>query len=642
MEQNKKHGNASEKAKAKEKAAGKRTLRQDFALVLRAIKIWDSIVPGMWFSRCLYTLVADLSPFFGLYMSAALVNELAGNCELERLLILAAITVGGGFLLSLLKRWLQGVQDLKMNNIWNKHEGFMVDVQNRLQYEYLEDPDVILKRSDIFATFNAVGGGLFRVFWSVPGLLSDILKMVFSVSLTVSIFGMAAEGEFTGIWGFINSPASALVIIALVLLDAIFTLKIYSIRTLKTREAVNGLAGDNVRLGAYGNLWGPDMVVFDMHRIVLEQFRKYNLRPKWVEKSNKVAKKYDSLTIVLEVLLNIVIFLFTAAKAFIGVFGIGNFILYQGTISKFVDSVTGLAENIGMLRHNNQYLEQLYEFMDMPNNMYKGTLIVEKREDIDYEIEFRDVSFKYPRSENWALRHVNLKFKIGDKLAIVGENGSGKTTFIKLLCRLYDPTEGKILLNGIDITRYRYEEYMALFSVVFQDYFLFGFPLGENVAACTDYDEAKVRDCLIRAGLGEKLAAWNGDSNILECTLGKDYDAEGIDLSGGERQKVALARALYKDAPFVILDEPTAALDPIAEAAVYENFNSLVKEKTAVFISHRLSSCRFCHSIAVFDKGELVQHGSHEELVADEDNKYSQLWNAQAKYYRESGVAVTG
>ena len=185
---------------------------------------------------------------------------------------------------------------------------------------------------------------------------------------------------------------------------------------------------------------------------------------------------------------------------------------------------------------------------------------------------------------------------------------------------------------------------MALFSVVFQDYTLFGFPLGENVAANCAYDAEKVRDCLIRAGLGDKLRSLDNDpeakeKDALKRAIGRDYDNEGIDFSGGEMQKIALARALYKDAPFVILDEPTAALDPIAEAAVYENFNILVKDKTAVFISHRLSSCRFCDNIAVFDHGELVQEGPHDVLVSDKNGKYSQLWHAQAQYYSKNSVS---
>lgn len=177
-----------------------------------------------------------------------------------------------------------------------------------------------------------------------------------------------------------------------------------------------------------------------------------------------------------------------------------------------------------------------------------------------------------------------MKFRIGDKLAIVGENGSGKTTFIKLLCRLYDPTEGKILLNGIDITHYRHDEYMDLFSVAFQDYSLFAFSIAENVATSDRTDETKVLNCLNRVGLGEKIA---GLDKGIYTNIGRDYENDRVDFSGGEQQKIVLARALYKDAPFMILDEPTATLDPIAEAEVYARFNDIASDKTSVFISHR-------------------------------------------------------
>ena len=223
-----------------------------------------------------------------------------------------------------------------------------------------------------------------------------------------------------------------------------------------------------------------------------------------------------------------------------------------------------------------------------------------------------------------------MKFSIGKRLAIVGENGSGKTTFIKLLCRLYDPTEGEILLNGIDIKKYNYDEYKAIFSVVFQDFALLPFTLGQNVAVGMNYDEKKVRRTLDNAGFTPRLKTM---PNGLDTYLYKNFEEDGVEPSGGEAQKIALARALYKDAPFIILDEPTAALDPIAEFEVYSKMNEIVGDKTAVFISHRLSSCRFCNDIAVFHEGRLIQRGSHDDLVAEEANKYYELWNAQAQYY---------
>lgn len=239
-------------------------------------------------------------------------------------------------------------------------------------------------------------------------------------------------------------------------------------------------------------------------------------------------------------------------------------------------------------------------------------------------------AFKYPGSEEYALKHVSMKFGAGERLAVVGQNGSGKTTFIKLLCRLYDPTEGMILLNGTDIKEFDYLEYMAIFSVVFQDFKLFAFSLGQNVGTKVAYDSGLAEGVLRKAGFGDRLDTF-GDG--LETYLYKDFSKKGVDISGGEAQKIALARTLYKDAPFIVLDEPTAALDPVAESEVYSNFNDIVGKKTAIYISHRLSSCRFCNDILVFHEGNLVQRGSHEQLSADKAGKYYELWNAQAQYY---------
>lgn len=262
--------------------------------------------------------------------------------------------------------------------------------------------------------------------------------------------------------------------------------------------------------------------------------------------------------------------------------------------------------------------------------MYRGKLPVEKRLDNQYEIEFRNVSFRYPGTETYALKNLSLKLHIGERMAIVGMNGSGKTTMIKLLCRLYDPQEGEILLNGVDIRKFRQEEYIRLFSVVFQDFKLLSMPLGENVAASLDVDEKLAEQVLRKAGLSERLAKL---PEGLETWLYQDIADDGVEISGGEAQKIAIARALYKDAPFVLLDEPTASLDPLSEYEIYSGFDAMVGDKTAIYISHRLSSCRFCDDIAVFHEGRLVQRGTHEELLKDEQGKYYELWNAQAQYY---------
>ncbi len=325
-------------------------------------------------------------------------------------------------------------------------------------------------------------------------------------------------------------------------------------------------------------------------------------------------------------------YLFVAVKVLAGTITIGAFTQYTGAMAKLSGGFQGVIWHNTQIRRTNTYMADFLELMNMKNNHATGTIPVEKRLDGEYEIEFRDVSFRYPGSEDYALRNFSLKLKVGEKLAIVGMNGSGKTTMIKLLCRLYDPQEGEILLNGVDIRKFRQEEYLKLFSVVFQDFKLFSLPLGENVAADCHYDGEKAEKCLQEAGFAERL---NRMPEGVDTYLYKDYE-DGVEVSGGEAQKIAIARAVYKEAPFVLLDEPTAALDPVSEYEIYRDFDRIVGGKTAVYISHRLSSCRFCGRIAVFHEGRVVQTGSHEELLREEGGKYRELWDAQAQYYREA------
>lgn len=323
------------------------------------------------------------------------------------------------------------------------------------------------------------------------------------------------------------------------------------------------------------------------------------------------------------------VYIFACLKAWGGAFGIGSVTQYVGAATALAGNVAMFLETVNFISANAPFMEDTFRLLDTPNAMYQGSLTTEKRSDRQYHVEFRDVSFRYPGTENWALRHVNMKFKVGSRLAIVGENGSGKTTFIKLLCRLYDPQEGQILLNGIDIRKYNYRDHMDIFSVVFQDFQLLPQSLGANVAGSGSYDRERVKKALMDAGFEERMSAM---PQGLDTQLYKDFAENGVEVSGGEAQKIAIARALYKDAPFIILDEPTAALDPMAEAEIYGKFNDIVTDKTAIYISHRLSSCKFCDEIAVFDQGQVVQQGTHDGLV-EAEGKYRELWNAQAQYY---------
>ncbi|MDE6421584.1 MAG: ABC transporter ATP-binding protein/permease [Lachnospiraceae bacterium] len=340
---------------------------------------------------------------------------------------------------------------------------------------------------------------------------------------------------------------------------------------------------------------------------------------------------------------------------------IGNFTLYLGLAMNFTSAMTSTLNTLGTIKKNSHDVSYFRAFIDMQTEEKPGesfSALTIKNEDADssalttenvdlpheflpipktdsYTFTFRNVCFRYAGAKQDALHNLNITFSAGERLAVVGLNGAGKTTFVKLLCRLYDPTEGEILLNGVDIRLFKRNEYYRLFAPVFQNVELFAFPMAENVSMLPpdQTDRDKSRECLIQSGLGDKLAGLKDgvDTELLKII----YD-DGIDLSGGEKQKLALARALYKNAPIMVLDEPTAALDALAEYNLYCNFDKIIGKKSAVYISHRLSSTRFCHHIAMFENGEMVEYGTHEELL-HKDGAYAEMFRIQSQYYKEEG-----
>lgn len=317
---------------------------------------------------------------------------------------------------------------------------------------------------------------------------------------------------------------------------------------------------------------------------------------------------------------------------------IGNFTLYLGLSTTFSSALTQFLNSMGSFKERSMQVDDFRSFMNLKTDDETDCIPVPKAE--EYTFEFKDVSFQYEGAEDYALKHLTLTLEAGQKLAVVGLNGAGKTTFIKLLLRLYDVTEGMILLNGTDIRKFKRSEYYKLFSPVFQNVEIFAFPMAENVSMKRpdDTDRALSEACLIQAGMQEKLDSL---SEGVDTQLLKVLHDNGIDLSGGEKQKLALARALYKNAPVIVLDEPTAALDALAEYNLYKNFNEMIGNKSAVYISHRLSSTRFCDSIAMFKAGEMIEYGTHDELLKA-GGAYAEMFEIQAQYYKDKEVLSVG
>ena len=304
---------------------------------------------------------------------------------------------------------------------------------------------------------------------------------------------------------------------------------------------------------------------------------------------------------------------------------IGDFVMFAAAASSFATSLTATFSEATQSLLTARMIAPYRQFLRLKDRMPKAEGSVDGQAQA---LRFENVSFRYPRAQAPTLRHLNLTLKKGQRLAVVGENGAGKTTMIKLLLRLYDPDEGRILLGDRDIRELSPKEYAEQFSVVFQDFKLFAFSVRENI--CLGREEQERLDrVLAQTGLDELLA---GYEKGVDTSVYKQFDEKGVEFSGGERQKIAIARALYKDAPIVVMDEPTAALDPIAEEEIYNQLNNLIHGRTALFISHRLSSCKFCDEVAVFQEGRVVEQGSHEELMKEE-GLYRRMFTAQSQYY---------
>lgn len=610
--------------------------RKMLQLHLRGLKDLNGKCPQLIPAIGASAVLTALSPYVTVWFSARLLGELSASRRPEvlgRWAVLTVVSLGlMALLTALADRWWECVKE----NTWYRKQQIFIEKQFSMDYAALEDQKNRDLREKIREVENWSDWGYMRIPLFLREILKSVLGILGGIALTVSLF-TAKLPETAGKLQILNHPASAIALLAAMFLFS------YLVGLLegKAGECWNSQEEDatfgNRLFGFFGFIGkkrgrDADIRMYNQQNLV----RKYWSQNSTFSTDGAMGRMARGKLGFLEgtgaafpSVFTGIIYLFTCLKAWGGAFGVGAVTQYVGAVTALSNHVAKLFEVYGTMKANAANLEQVYQFLDIPNEMYQGSLTTEKRSDRQYEVEFRNVSFKYPGAENWSLRNLSMKFRVGERLAIVGENGSGKTTFIKLLCRLYDPQEGVILLNGIDIRKYNYRNYMSIFSVVFQDFQLLSQPLGANVAGSSHYDRERVTKALVDAGFGERLEKMG-----LDTYLYRDFAEDGIDVSGGEAQKIAIARALYKDAPFIILDEPTAALDPIAEAEIYSKFNDIAGDKTAVYISHRLSSCKFCDEIAVFQDGRIVQQGTHEALLAQEDGQYARLWNAQAQYYQ--------
>lgn len=581
--------------------------------VIKHIYLWKK---SIFISIALYSIFYAISPFIWIYVPKLLIDELMGEANIQTIVQILGISLILASIIGFLTEYLQGDFRMKMNAIRYNFIHMLSEKAMTMDFPYTEDPNTLNEINIAQRTIQNPNGGIGVV----------ILKLF-------SIFGsiIAFLGFATIIFNLSPIILGILIISILISYFAMIKAKNYE------RSRKDELS-DEERKSHYASSilsdfqYGKDIRAYGLKDLLfskkLKSDSKYINIVRDIQNYIFKAAFIDSLLIFIREAL---IYSYLIYRLIYKGLTMGDFVLYSMAMRNFAIWMETTMRDLAIIRIESLYISDYRKFLNKedrkPNPNPKE--IPKCR---NFEIEFRNISFKYPHSNRYIFKDFSLRIKPGKKLAIVGINGAGKTTLVKLLTKLYQPTSGEILINGININDYDDNEYLDLFSVVFQDIRLFAFNIKENITfQDVNIDQNKLKKAIKQAGIEEKI---NSLEKGIFTNMMKVLDEDGIELSGGENQKIAMARALYKDGEIVIMDEPTASLDALAEYKLYKSFDELIKNKTAIYISHRLSSTRFCDVIAYIENGELKEYGTHEELMRL-GNLYANMFNIQGRYYKE-------
>ncbi len=607
-------------------------MKETVKCYLRAFRRLHELEPKLLPLSVVLALAGGIQPFVNIWFSAAIIAELSGEKRVEELVLLVACALLLNLVLLIAKGCMDEAYYHLRSRAYNRERIAVERKLFQMDYAKLEDGDfqqlVHLHSESCERVFSA----FVQLSWMFRDFLTGLVMLVCSFTTLGPLFkiGLTKTGE-----GFAHSPWFFLSLFGAILV-AVVVILVVSARTSKmwfqTQEAYNKLdrlfAAYNDILADYRS--GKEVRLYN-ERPLIEKEAADSLLTKGEKILSAFANKSavsSSYIAIVGALVGLGVYLFIGVKGLLGLFSVDALVRYAGSFIQVVNGISSIAATLGKSSELRPNLEYYFKIIDTPDTMTYGTREVDLQ---NIRIEFKHVYFRYPSADADTLKDISLKVDAGSRLAVVGRNGSGKTTFIKLLCRLYDVKSGEILINGVNIKELTRACCEKLFAVVFQDFKLFALALDENVTCGAEPDNEQLEKVLREADIYDRVLSMPEREKTY---LYKDIRKEGVEISGGEAQKLVLARALYKDAPVVILDEPTAALDPVAENHVYNEFNNFVEGKTAIYISHRLSSCRFCDRIAVFKNGQLCEYGTHDALL-EQAGEYSRLWNAQAKYYAQ-------
>lgn len=579
------------------------------------------------------TVISSFLPFVAIIYSNKIIDGLISKYDLDQILTYVFWLVVINLIAAITIKILNYYQDYHSMKLSYNLDNLIASKTFELDYGQIESNDTMKLIQKAEEGSNSSGGIVSYGNFIISNILTAILSIIYAIGLLFGLFISNNSTSSSPLVKFINNPLSGLIILFVLIFISIANLIIMNKSNDRSYKAMMGNIDGNRKFGYFYNVcsnykFGKDIRIFNMQPMIIEAMssEKYSVDGVWRDYSFYEIK-CQTLMGFLSKFLAFIAYTYVGIKAIYKMISIGEVVAYASAITLLSTQLNSFIYTYADMSLRNNYLDNYFSFLNLKPQYSYGN---EKISNEDVEIEFKDLSFSYPNQKELILKNINLKINKNKKIAIVGSNGAGKTTLIKLLCRLYEPTSGEILINNKSISEYSKDSFYDLFSIVFQDFKLFSYSIKDNVSCGDGINEDKVWESLGKAGIKDRVLKMD---DKLETILYQRNRKNGVEISGGEAQKIAIARALYKDSPIVILDEPTAALDPKSEAEIYEKFNDLVENKTSIFISHRMSSCKFCDEIIVIDNGEVAEKGTHKELLTNTNGIYYKMWNAQAQYY---------
>lgn len=596
----------------------------------KSIKLLKSINNNIFFIVLFSNVIKALYPFINIYLLYKIIELLSTKASTEIIIIyIISLTSLNALFTILNKVFSQYLWSNINNKIYLYEKSSIINKLMEVDYKLLEDSkfmDSVKRYSD---DLNNSGSVFISLLFMFSSLISGIISIVVS---TIIIFPFIKLISFE-----FNETTKFQIILIVSLVVGISLILIFSlIINKKNFNLQMEFLNKNKLFSYYSQLCsdykkGKDIRIYQCEDLLINHAT-HELLFSGTKINDKIGK-YKGINIAISALIGSLIccsvYLLLGMSALEGLLSIALLVKYTSAFMQIIEGLKSLSTSIGIMSYIVPKQKLYYNIIDYPVTKNNSNIDVPKNINT---IEFKRVSFSYPNNSKNALNDVSIRINSGETIAFVGQNGSGKSTFIKLLCGLYDNYKGQIIINDIPINNFNKKQFYDIFSVTSQDFSVFSLPICENIAFSKNYDINKMKSALKEVGMLDRIE----EMKYKEKTyLYHDCDEEGVEISGGEAQKLALARCLYKDSKIIILDEPTSALDPISEANVYMKLNNYIKEnkKTAILISHRLSSCFFCDKIAVFDKGRIIEFGSHNELINNKNSKYYELWSSQAQYY---------